>query len=182
MGAVLIAMPKSEDSLRIEGLVQGYGLMLDTKICGTGAEILRIANDRDFGVVICTKRLRDMSYSELGEYLPETFGMIVMTQDASVETFTDRMVKLILPMKSSELASTIDMLLSGYMRQRKKKRKAPRVKSEAEKQTIDQAKLLLMERNGMSEPEAFRYIQKISVDTGRRAVETAEMILISYDT
>ena len=34
----------------------------------------------------------------------------------------------------------------------------------------------------MSEPEAFRYIQKISMDTGRRAVETAEMILISYDT
>ena len=108
--------------------------------------------------------------------------MIVMTKDASVETFTDRMVKLILPMKSSELASTIDMLLSGYMRQRKKKRRTPRVKSEAEKQTIDQAKLLLMERNGMSEPEAFRYIQKISMDTGRRAVETAEMILISYDT
>ena len=60
MGIVLIAMPKSDDALRFKGLIQGYGMMLDTMICSTGSEILRIANDRDFGVVICTKRLRDM--------------------------------------------------------------------------------------------------------------------------
>lgn len=179
MGTVLIAMPKSDDSLRIEGLIQGYGLTLDTKICNTGAEILRVANDRDSGVVICTKRLRDMAYSELIEYLPESFGMIVLTKDASIETFTERMVKLMLPMKTSDLVSSIEMLVFGCVPPRRKKNKPPREKSEAEKQTIEKAKLVLMDRNGMSEPEAFRYIQKVSMDTGRKAVETAEMILIT---
>lgn len=177
MGIVLIAMPKSDDALRFKGLIQGYGMMLDTMICSTGSEILRIANDRDFGVVICTKRLRDMEYLELSEYLPPTFGMIVLTKDASVEMFSERMVKLMVPMKGAELISTIEMLASGYMRPRKKKEKPSRVKSEAEKQVIEKAKLLLMDRNGMSEPEAFRYIQKVSMDTGRKAGETAEMIL-----
>ena len=34
-----------------------------------------------------------------------------------------------------------------------------------------------MERNGMTEPEAFRYIQKNSMDMGRTFVESAQMIL-----
>ena len=43
---------------------------------------------------------------------------------------------------------------------------------------IDKAKLLLMDRNDMTEPEAFRYIQKTSMDMGRTMVESAEMILM----
>ena len=34
-----------------------------------------------------------------------------------------------------------------------------------------------MERNGMSEEEAHRYIQKCSMDSGTNLVETAEMVL-----
>lgn len=181
MGTVLIAMPKSDDSLRFEGLIQGYGLMLETKICSTGSEILRIANDRDFGVILCTKRLKDMAYFELSEYLPQSFSIVVLTKDASLELFSDRMVKLMMPFRTSELISTIEMLVSGYIRPKKTKEKKARVKSESEKQTIEKAKLLLMDRNGMSEPEAFRYIQKVSMDTCRKAVETAQMILYLND-
>lgn len=178
MGTVLIAMPKSEDAGRIEKIVQGRGLYLDTEICQTGSEVLRTANDRDFGVVICTKRLKDMSYSELSEYLPSTLSMIVLTTDASLETFSDRMVKVLMPFKTSELISTIEMLTEGFIRRKKKKQQPPRVRSEEEKKTIENAKLILMDRNGMSEPEAFRYIQKTSMDTGRTTVETAEMIIL----
>jgi len=37
---------------------------------------------------------------------------------------------------------------------------------------------LLMERNHMTEQEAFRYIQKSSMDSGTNMVETAQMILL----
>lgn len=182
MGIVLICMPKSEDAFRFESMINRCGLMLDTMICSTGAEMLRITNDRDYGVIVCTRQLRDMSYSELAEYLPNNFGMILLTKDVSIECFSDRMVKLMLPFKTSELVSTIEMFISGYTRPRRKKDKPPGVRNEAEKQTIEKAKLLLMDRNGMSEPEAFRYIQKTSMDTGRKAVETAEMILFLNDS
>lgn len=181
MGTVLIAMPKSDDAMRIEKVILSRGLMFDTVICQTGSEVLRTANDRDFGVVICTKRLKDMSYSELSEYLPPSFGMTVLTSDSSLETFSDRTVKLLMPFKSVELLSTIEMLTSGFMRPRKKKQLPPKQRSDAEKQVIEKAKLILMERNGMSEPEAFRYIQKTSMDTGRTSVETAEMIILMND-
>ena len=42
---------------------------------------------------------------------------------------------------------------------------------------MDQAKKLLMERNGMSENEAHRYIQKCSMDSGTNMVETAQMVI-----
>ena len=48
----------------------------------------------------------------------------------------------------------------------------------AERKVIDKAKAVLMERNGMSEPEAFRYIQKTSMDCGRSMSESAQMILM----
>ena len=181
MGTVLIAMPKSEDALRIQGLIAGYGLMLDTEICNLGSEILRIATDRDFGVVVCTRRLRDMEYLELSEYLPKNFSMIVLTRDASLEIFSDKMVRLILPMRSSDLISTIKLLMAPYLKPSRKKGKGPRVKSEKERRTINQAKVLLMEQNGMTEPEAFRYIQKASMNSGRTMLETAEMILFTND-
>lgn len=178
MGTILIAMPKSEDALRFENLIQSHGLMYEILICSNGAEVLRASNACDGGIVICTKRLRDMMYSELAEYLPQAFHMIVLTKDASMETFSERMVKLMLPMRPQELISTIEMLGGGYQRSRKKKDKPPRLRSREETQIIERAKQLLIDRNGMSEPEAFRYIQKVSMDTGRKAKETAEMILL----
>lgn len=178
MGSILIVMPKTEDAGRIAKMVQSSGYAPETEICTTGAEALRTSHDRDYGVVICTKKMRDMSYSELAGYLPSYFGMIVLTSDLSLETFSDHVVKLSLPVKRIDLMSTVEMLLEEFYRQRKKKkRQTPTKRKEEDKQIIDKAKQLLMERNGMSEPEAFRYIQKNSMDCGRNMVETAQMIL-----
>ena len=178
MGTILIAMPRTDDSLRLDSLMKKNGLMVETAICNSGSEILRIAHDRDFGIVICTKNLKDMAYLELADYLPSSFYMIVLTKDASAETFSDRMIKLLLPLRSSELISTIEMISAGFLRHKRKKEKPYKAKTKEENQIIERAKQLLMERNGMTEQEAFRYIQKTSMDTGRKSVETAEMILL----
>lgn len=178
MGSILIAMPRSEDATRIAGIIQSSGSMFDVEVCTTGAEVLRVANERDYGVVICGKRMRDMSFSELAEYLPSYYGMIVMTGDAALETYSERCVKLMYPFKRSDLIATIEMITSSFRKQRKKNRQNPRERSREERQIIDQAKALLIERNGMTEPEAFRYIQKNSMDSGRSMLESAQMILM----
>lgn len=58
------------------------------------------------------------------------------------------------------------------------KDKGPNKRSEAEQKIIEEAKALLIERNGMTEPEAFRYIQKSSMDQGRTMAESAQMIIM----
>ena len=177
MGSILIAMPKSDDSNRIAGTVQRFGLEPEIEICASGAEVLRAAHDRDFGVVICTKRMGDMNYSELSDYLPSAFSMIVLTSDVTLETFSDRILKLGLPFRPGDLQATLELALAGYLSRPKKKKLPPR-RSAEEMQTISRAKEVLMDRNGMTEPEAFRYIQKNSMDCGRTMLESAQMILL----
>jgi len=178
MGTILVAMPKPEDSNRLCSVIRNAGILDDIEICHTSSEILRISNARDCGVVICTKQVFEMNYLELGDYIPQYFGMIVLTKNMSLEMTSERMVKLMLPLAPREFISTINMVGSIVDRRIRKKKKIPPRRSESEQRLIDNAKGLLMERNGMTEPEAFRYIQKCSMDTGRNMVESAQMILM----
>lgn len=61
------------------------------------------------------------------------------------------------------------------------KKTARKKRSQQEQTYIDQAKKALMEQKSMSEEEAFRYLQKCSMDSGRSMVETAQMILLMMD-
>ena len=73
---------------------------------------------------------------------------------------------------------TVDMINHNLCVRIKKKKKPQR--DEADKKLVNMAKLMLMDRNGLTEEEAYRYIQKNSMDFGRRMVESAQMILTLY--
>lgn len=178
MGSILIAMPNTTNANQLADILRSRKLLHTVEICRTGTEVLRIANERDYGVVICTRNLKDMSSLELVDYLPKGFGMVLMTKDATMDIYSDRVVKLIMPLKPSELLSTVEMVMSGFHKEKRKRQKAPPKRNASEKAIVDQAKQLLMERNGLTEPEAFRYIQKTSMDMGRSMVESAQMILM----
>lgn len=177
MGNILISMPKYDDAKRLSEMLSKHGLLMDIEVCQTGAEVLRISNDRDYGVVICTQSLKDMGYLELSQYLPKYFGVIILTKDMALDIYSENVVKLLMPFKTRELLSTIEMMTYQFARRVKQKKVPPR-RSPAEQKVIDEAKGLLMTRNGMTEQEAFRYIQKNSMDTGRNMVESAQMILL----
>lgn len=178
MGSILLAMPRIEDSNHLLQVLSSSGLMYDIEVCQSAAEVLRISNERDFGVVVCGKSLRDMSSLELADCLPEYFGMVMLTKDLSMDIYSDKIMKLTQPIKMRELVSTIETMSSFYIQRIKKRKKAPVKRSAEEEKIISDAKALLMDRNGMSEQEAFRYIQKSSMDTSRSMVESAQMILM----
>ena len=56
-------------------------------------------------------------------------------------------------------------------------RQMPKLRSKEDQQLIAKAKAVLMERNGFTEEEAHRYIQKRSMDNGTGLVEVSQMIL-----
>ena len=87
-----------------------------------------------------------------------------------------------MPMKVSDLVNTVDMMLSQIERRLKKEKKKPKTRSWKEQNYISNAKFLLMERNHLSEEDAYRYIQKCSMDSGTNMVERAQMVLmLLYD-
>lgn len=80
-------------------------------------------------------------------------------------------------MKVHELLQTLEMMEGQIRRRRKRLRNIPRQRSEEDRQMIEKAKALLMDRNKFSEEEAHRYIQKRSMENGTGLVEVAQMIL-----
>jgi response regulator NasT len=121
-----------------------------------------------------------MGYEELSTYLPAGVNMLLLTKDAGLEPFSSNIIKLLMPFKSDDLIDTLRMLIPGsfsFGRRAKPPKPKPQ-RSDEEKKLIEKAKVTLMDRNGMTEPEAFRYIQKTSMDMGRTMIESAQMILM----
>ncbi|MCR5591464.1 MAG: ANTAR domain-containing protein [Lachnospiraceae bacterium] len=174
MGAILVAMPRHEDSGRISDIIKRSGIGDEIFICDTGSEVLRRIEDMDISLVLCTRRLKDMGYEELYGYMPPGMYMLMLSKDVRTDLFSSNIIVLQMPFKTADLISSIRMLVpEGY-------RRSPRrstARSAGDKETIDKAKLLLMERNNMTEPEAYRYLQKNSMDMSRTLSETAQMIL-----
>ncbi len=174
MGAILVAMAKHEDSGRIADIIRKSGIGEEIFLCDTGSEVLRRIEDMEVSLVVCTRRLKDMGYEELFDYLPSGISMLLLTKNTETELFSSNIIVLHIPFKTGDLISSIGMLVPSVYR---RKRKRPVLRSEGDNDTIDRAKRLLMDRNNMTEPEAYRYLQKNSMDMGRSLVETADMIL-----
>lgn len=84
---------------------------------------------------------------------------------------------LAMPLKVHELVSTVGMMSQEVVRRKKKQREKPRVRNTEDAAVIESAKLLLMERNKMTEEEAHRYLLKRGMDNSISLVETAQMLL-----
>ncbi len=65
-------------------------------------------------------------------------------------------------------------------RRRKKAKHKPGERSAEEAALIQAAKELLMSRNHMTEEEAYRYLQKCSMDSSTNLTETAQMVLAMF--
>ncbi|SHO50934.1 ANTAR domain-containing response regulator [Anaerocolumna xylanovorans] len=177
MPSIIIAFPKIEDAVNIKNVLvrNGYGV---NATCTTGAQVVTIANELDDGIIICGYRFSDMHYSQLNGYLPKGFEMLLIASANKLEECTDNnIVCLSMPIKMADLISTLEMMHYNISRRRKREKDKPKARTEEEKAIISKAKLVLMERNNMTEEEAHRYIQKNSMDSGTNMVEMAEMIL-----
>ena len=147
-------------------------------VCSTGAQAMHYADTVDDGIVVCGYRMKDMMYTQLREYLPDSFEMLLIaSQDKWSSGDVEGVVGLSTPNKVYDLMNTMNMMLQSMDRKRKKRKKEAKNRDPKQQETIRRAKELLMERNNMSEGEAHRYLQKNSMDSGTNMVETAEMVL-----
>lgn len=147
-------------------------------VCNSGAQALAQAESLGSGILVCGYRLTDMICLTLHEDLPRGFSMLVVSSPGRWDSqIPEDVVCLPLPLKVHDLVATLEMMIQAQTRKRKRERQKPKQRSAEERELLDQAKKLLMERNGMSEEEAHRYIQKCSMDSGTNLIETAQMVI-----
>ena len=181
MATLIVAFPKLEEAKAVRNLLVRRGYEV-ASACTSGAQAINMADRLSDGIIICGYKLSDnMIYSELCEYKPKSFELLLVASQNLWEDCQDsNVVCVAMPIKVNDLLSTIEIMLQSQIRKRRKARTTPRQRSPKEQKIIDNAKHLLMEKNNMTEQDAFRYIQKCSMDSGNTMVESATMVLSIY--
>ncbi|MGN1167082.1 MAG: ANTAR domain-containing response regulator [Lachnospiraceae bacterium] len=177
MVGIIVVFPNKDNAANIRNLLVRSGINV-TGVCTSGAQAMHYADSVDEGIVVCGYKLKDMMYTDLREYLPRQFEMLLIASpDKWSNGEVEGVMGLSMPLKAYDLINTMEMMLQTLDRRRKKRKKELKTRNPEQQALIKQAKELLMARNNMTEEEAHRYLQKSSMDSGTNMVETAEMVL-----
>ena len=150
MSGVIAVLPKIADARQISGILARRGIGV-AALCTTAAMALNKAHELECGVVICSYRISDMHYTQLAQYLPDYFDMLLLTSKEEAHNAPPGMMLLTYPVKPGDLAGTVEMMLVQLERRLKKSRAKPPKRTQSEQKYINNAKMVLKERNGMTE-------------------------------
>lgn len=174
---IVVAFSKQEDAKSIKNILMRSGFQV-VAVCTTASQVLNTCMDWDEGILVSGYRFADMMYDELRDCLPSSVEMLLVASSSHwISPVPRGLVWLPMPLKVQELVSTLEMMAQAQQRRRKRQKADPKKRSREDRDLIEQAKNLLMERNHMTEAEAHRYIQKCSMDSGTNMVETAQMVM-----
>jgi len=89
---------------------------------------------------------------------------------------------LVKPVKQADLETAITIALQRFEQFRNLRREAATLRQALEdRKLIERAKYVLVERVGLSEPQALQRLQKLASDKNRKLAEVAQMILLVED-
>ena len=178
MDQVIVAFESSQTAERIRDILES-GATASCVLCRTADQVRRAVHKLHITAVVCGFKLADQGAEALFRDLPPACAMLVLAPQDRLDLLeNDDIFRLPSPVTRGDLLASPSS--SFYMGRRLERTFKPRRSSE-EQALIDQAKALLMERSGMSEAQAYRFLQKTSMDHSARLVQTAQMILDSAE-
>lgn len=170
MRDILVAYPSKDTALKLRSLLESEGFNV-TYVCATAASVLSIAQDMDEGVIVCAENLRDMAAGNIAEHLPPDFDIVALTR-GNTESFRSNLIYLPLPVDRQEFLSTVGVLCNSVSSFTRRK--------DGEDDAISKAKLILREVNGFSEVQAHKYLQRESMNKGKKIAELAQEIINDF--
>ncbi|SFB20825.1 response regulator NasT [Acetitomaculum ruminis DSM 5522] len=182
MTNIMVVFPKKEIALNIKRILVRSGFSVAV-VCTSAAMAINNADSLSGGIIVTGPRLPDMMFTELNEYLCKQFDMLLIASEEYCYTGSkEGIVSITKPLKVTDLINTLDMMVTAYERRKKRLKLKPKLRNDADKKIINDAKALLMDRNNMSEEEAHKYLQKCSMDSGTNMTETAHMVISLFMT
>ena len=154
--------------------------------CMSGAAALSACDKLQSGLIICGYRLSDMLCTELFEDMPKGFDMLLLSSPAARGDLMpgERFHVIDMPIRASEFTDRLWRLEAEIEKERQLRRrqrlKGRSGRSEEDNRLIDGAKRLIMDKKGISEEEAHRFLQRSAMSSGSSLKETAEKIFITY--
>lgn len=174
MEKVIVAFESEKTALRVREIVESAGLA-SCLVCRSAAEVKRLVNKQHLTTVICGYKFGDETAEALFDDLPPTCSMLVIAVQSMLTMMeNDEIFQLPAPVSRNDLVTSVRMLIQVGHRLEKFVRPQRTVQEQA---IIEKAKAVLMDRNGMTEDQAHRFLQKKSMDSGAKLIQTAQLIV-----
>lgn len=170
MKEIIIVYPVKEVAMQLRAMLESEGLHVSC-VCARGSSALGIAQRMSEGVIVCASILSDMSAGVLAENLPVGFDIVALSRNG-VESYMGNLISLPLPVDKSEFINTVAILVSsrsGFTRRQGN-----------DSEIISNAKTIIMNRQGITETQAHKYLQQKSMRSGKKLVELAKEIINDF--
>lgn len=142
-------------------------------ISKTSSELINTLRYYNGGIIITGCDFDGVRNENILDEIPDEFNIVVVDNKVNIDNFPDgRAFKLSMPLQKNDLICSVDMFMTMET-----KYKPSLHKNQNNEKIIAKAKSLLIDMYSMSEEQAHRYIQKKSMDTGRKLVDIAKIIL-----
>lgn len=180
MGCIVVANSNPVFAKRLAAVFHAGGHFVGGVFL-SGARLVEFTNRYGRGgVVISSVWLSDMPAGNAMRSVKPCFDFVFLVDPrAEGSACPAGALSLKLPVNRTQLLATVSALqrLGEEGTPLSVKKLLANESQEAQLQLVRRAEALLMERNALTEPEAYRLIQKKSMDYSRKMAETAVLIL-----
>lgn len=178
-GRLIIALSNIETGKKLKSLLlqEGYEIIA---VCTSVNELIRLVMQYSPDLVLVGYKFKDMSLLDVYETLVDVTSFLAIVNEpyrSFIEEDTD-IYCIGTKISNVLLTNSIDLIFQSKKRIQKLRDQVEKLEHTLEdRKLIEKAKGQLMSTSGLTENEAFRYMQKISMDSGRRMKDIAALIL-----
>ncbi|MEM3486570.1 MAG: response regulator, partial [Candidatus Methanomethyliaceae archaeon] len=155
---------------------------------GDGRSAVNLARELKPDIVIMDIKMPDMDGIEAAKVLTEErVAPVLLLTAFSQRELVDRAAEagvagyIVKPFRESDLGPAIEVALARFAEFRALEKEVGNLQEALEtRKVVDRAKGILMDTQGLKEAEAFRKIQKMSMNTRRPMKEVAEAIILAH--
>jgi AmiR/NasT family two-component response regulator len=184
---VIIADDESIIRMDLREMLTNLGYLVIGEV-GDGRSAVNLARELRPDVVIMDIKMPDMDGIDAAKVLTEervspVLLLTAYSQQELIERAKDSGVVgyLVKPFRESDLAPAIEVAVARFAEFRALEKEVGDLKLALEtRKLVDRAKGILMDSQGMTEAEAFRKIQKMSMNTRKPMKDVAEAIILAH--
>lgn len=185
---VIIADDESVIRADLREMLTNLGYLVVGEV-GDGQSAVNLARELKPDVVIMDIKMPDLDGIEAARILTqEKIAPVLLLTAYSQRDLVDRAKEagvvgyLVKPFREQEIVPAVDIAFARFQEFRELEKEVGNLRETLEtRKLVDRAKGILMDQQGLSEAEAFRKIQKMSMNTRKPMKDIAEAIILAQE-